>query len=343
MIPAEPRQAPSPPRPIHARSDPVPTKPTLLVTRRLPDNVLARVERDYDAHINREDKLYDADAIARLSNGCAGILTCSTEKFWPAMIERLPAAVKIIATFSVGFEHIDLAAAKARGIVVTNTPDVLTDSTADVALLLMLGAARRAFEGERLVRTGGWKAWTPTFMLGVDVSGKALGILGMGRIGQAVARRARGFGMEIHYSNRRRLPLAQEQGAIYHADADTMLPVIDFLSINSPSTAETLHWLNERRIGLMRRSAIVVNTARGNIVDDKALIPALRSGRLRAAGLDVYEGEPNLNPAYLILDNAFLMPHIGSATEGTRDAMGFRALDNLDAFFAGRKPPDRLV
>jgi lactate dehydrogenase-like 2-hydroxyacid dehydrogenase len=155
MIPAEPRQAPSPPHPIHARSDPVPTKPTLLVTRRLPDNVLARVERDYDAHINREDKLYDADAIARLSNGCAGILTCSTEKFWPAMIERLPAAVKIIATFSVGFEHIDLAAAKARGIVVTNTPDVLTDSTADVALLLMLGAARRAFEGERLVRTGG--------------------------------------------------------------------------------------------------------------------------------------------------------------------------------------------
>lgn len=180
-------------------------------------------------------------------------------------------------------------------------------------------------------------------MLGVDVSGKALGILGMGRIGQAVARRARGFGMEIHYSNRQRLPAEQELGAVYHADADSMLPVIDFLSINSPSTPDTLHWLNEWRIGLMRRSAIVVNTARGNIVDDNALIPALRSGRLRAAGLDVYEGEPNLNPAYLALDNAFLMPHIGSATQGTRDAMGFRALDNLDAFFAGREPRDRLV
>ena len=321
----------------------MPSKPTLLVTRRLPDNVLARAERDYDARINREDRLYDGHEIARLSDGCAGILTCSTEKFPSAMIERLPASVKIIATFSVGFEHIELAAAKARGIVVTNTPDVLTDSTADIAMLLMLGAARRAFEGERLVRTGAWKVWTPTFMLGVDVSGESLGILGMGRIGQAVARRARGFGMEVHYSNRRRLPAAQEQGAIYHADAETMLPAIDFLSINSPSTSETFHWLNERRIGLMRPSAIVINTARGNIVDDSALIAALRTGRLRAAGLDVYEGEPNINPAYRGLDNAFLMPHIGSATEGTRDAMGFRALDNLDAFFGGREPRDRLV
>lgn len=321
----------------------MPNKPTLLVTRRLPDNVLARIERDYDAHINREDKLYDADAIARLANGRAGILTCSTEKFPPAMIERLPTSVKIIATFSVGFEHVDLATAKARGIVVTNTPDVLTDSTADVAMLLMLGAARRAFEGERLVRTGAWKTWTPTFMLGVDLSGKKLGILGMGRIGKAVARRARGFGMEVHYSNRKRLSPEQERGAIYHADAETMLPVIDFLSINCPSTPETFQWLNERRIGLMRRTAIVVNTARGNIVDDNALIPALRSGRLRAAGLDVYPGEPNINPAYRTLENTFLMPHIGSATEGTRDAMGFRALDNLDAFFAGREPADRLV
>ena len=321
----------------------MPNKPTLFVTRRLPDNVLARIERDYDAHINREDKLYDADAIARLANGRAGILTCSTEKFPPAMIERLPTSVKIIATFSVGFEHVDLATAKARGIVVTNTPDVLTDSTADVAMLLMLGAARRAFEGERLVRTGAWKTWTPTFMLGVDLSGKKLGILGMGRIGKAVARRARGFGMEVHYSNRKRLSPEQERGAIYHADAETMLPVIDFLSINCPSTPETFQWLNERRIGLMRRTAIVVNTARGNIVDDNALIPALRSGRLRAAGLDVYPGEPNINPAYRTLENTFLMPHIGSATEGTRDAMGFRALDNLDAFFAGREPADRLV
>jgi lactate dehydrogenase-like 2-hydroxyacid dehydrogenase len=321
----------------------VSSKPTLLVTRRLPDNVLARIRRDYDARINLEDNIYDGDTVARLAEGCAGLLICSSEKMTPEQIKRLPASVKIIATFSVGYEHIDIAAAKARGIVVTNTPDVLTDSTADVALLLMLGAARRAFEGERLVRTGQWKAWTPTFMLGTDVTGKKLGVLGMGRIGQAVAKRGRGFDMEIHYSNRRRLPPELEQGATYHENADTMLPLIDFLSINCPSTPETFHWLNERRIGLMKKDAVVVNTARGNIVDDAALIPALRSGRLRAAGLDVYDGEPKLNPGYLDLDNTFLMPHIGSATDGTRDGMGFRALDNLDAYFAGREPRDRLA
>lgn len=318
-------------------------KPLLLVTRRLPDNVLARIARDYDARVNVEDTIYDPAEVARLAAGCAGLLVCSSEKLGAAQIPHLPDTVKIIATFSVGYDHIDLAAAKARGIVVTNTPEVLSDSTADVALLLMLGAARRASENERMVRAGQWKAWTPTFMLGADVSGTTLGILGMGRIGQAIAKRARGFDMKIHYSNRTRLPANLEQGAIFHADPDAMLPAIDFLSINAPSTPETLHWLNARRIALMKPSAIVVNTARGNLVDDGALIAALKSGRLRAAGLDVYQGEPKLNPGYLALDNSFLMPHIGSATDGTRDAMGFRALDNLDAYFAGKKPRDRLV
>jgi len=321
----------------------VPNKPTVLVTRRLPDNVLARARRDYDARLNLEDKLYDAEEIIRRAEGCAGLLVCSTEKLPAQQIARLPASVKIVATFSVGYEHIDLDAAKKRGLVVTNTPDVLTNATADIALLLMLGAARRAFEGERLIRTGEWKAWTPTFMLGADVTGKKLGILGMGRIGQAVARRARGFEMEVHYANRSRLPAELEKGAIFHADANAMLPEIDFLSINCPSTPETYHWLNEEHIGRMKKGAIVVNTARGNIVDDSALIAALRAGRLRAAGLDVYEGEPRLNPGYIGLDNAFLLPHIGSATEGTRDAMGFRALDNLDDYFGGRKPRDQLV
>jgi glyoxylate reductase len=321
----------------------VPNKPTILVTRRLPDNVIARARRDYDARINVDDKLYGADEVIRLAEGCTGLLVCSTEKLPAEQIARLPASIKIIATFSVGYEHIDLDAAKKRGIAVTNTPDVLTNATADVALLLMLGAARRAYEGERLLRSGNWKAWTPTFMLGTDVSGKALGVLGMGRIGQAVAQRARGFEMTVHYANRRRLPPELENGAIFHEDAERMLPLIDFLSINCPSTPETFHWLNERRIGLMKKDAIVVNTARGNIVDDAALIPALRAGRLRAAGLDVYEGEPKLNPGYVDLDNAFLMPHIGSATDGTRDGMGFRALDNLDDYFAGRPPRDRLV
>ncbi len=321
----------------------MPRKPTILVTRRLPDNVIARAQRDYDARINPEDEMYGSEDIVRLADAAAGLLVCPTERCTAELISRLPASIKIIATFSVGYEHIDLDAAEKRGIVVTNTPEVLTNSTADIALLLMLGAARRAHEGERLVRTRQWKSWTPTFMLGTDVTGAKLGVFGMGRIGQAVAKRARGFDMEIHYSNRNRLPPELEQGAIFHADPEKMLPVIDFLSINAPSTPETFHWLNERRIGLMKKNAIVVNTARGSIVDDSALIPALRAGRLRAAGLDVYEGEPNLNPGYLELDNAFLMPHIGSATEGTRDGMGFRALDNLDDFFAERNPRDRLV
>jgi lactate dehydrogenase-like 2-hydroxyacid dehydrogenase len=321
----------------------VPKKPTILVTRRLPDNVIARAKRDYDARLNLEDKVYTPDEVVGRAEGCDGLLVCSTEKCGAELIARLPASIKIIATFSVGYEHIDLSAAKKRGIVVTNTPDVLTDSTADIALLLMLGAARRAFEGERLVRTGQWKSWTPTFMLGADVNGKAVGIFGMGRIGQTVAKRCRGFDMTIHYSNRNRLPPELEQGATFHADPEKMLPHVDFLSINAPSTPETFHWLNEKRIGLMKKNAIVVNTARGNLIDDGALIPALRSGRLRAAGLDVYEGEPKLNPGYVELDNAFLMPHIGSATDGTRDAMGFRALDNLDAYFGAKAPKDRLV
>lgn len=321
----------------------MPGKPALLVTRRLPPNVLARAQRDYEASINFNDTLLDPDTILRLADGCEGLLVCPSDKMMSEQIERLPASVKIIATFSVGYDHVDVAAAKARGIVVTNTPDVLTSSTADVAMLLMLGAARRAFENERLLRSGQWKAWTPTFMLGTDITGKTLGILGMGRIGQAVAKRARGFSMTIRYSNRSRLPPALEQDAIYHANADSMLSDIDFLSIHCPSTPDTYHWLNEWRIGLMKRNAIVVNTARGEVIDDAALISALRSGRIRAAGLDVYEGEPKLNPGYVSLDNTFLMPHIGSATEDTRDAMGFRALDNLDDFFAGREPRNRVA
>jgi lactate dehydrogenase-like 2-hydroxyacid dehydrogenase len=251
--------------------------------------------------------------------------------------------VRIVATYSVGVDHIDLGAASARGLVVTNTPDVLTDATADAAMLLILGAARRAGEGERLVRAGQWKSWTPTLLLGVQVTGKRLCILGMGRIGQAVARRARGFDMEVHYSTRRRLPPEQEQGATWHADPEEMLPLADFLSINCPLTAETRGWLDGRRIALMPDGAVVVNTARGPIVDDDALIAALRSGKLAAAGLDVFTNEPDLDPRYLDLPNAFLQPHLGSATVETRNAMGFRALDNLDAFFAGREPPDRVA
>jgi lactate dehydrogenase-like 2-hydroxyacid dehydrogenase len=318
-------------------------KPVVLVTRKLPDAVHERLERDYEPRLNLEDRLYTGDDLLRLAEGADALLPCPTDKLTAAVIARLPDSIRIIATFSVGYEHIDTAAAKARGILVTNTPDVLTDATADIAMLLILGAARRAYEGERMVREATWSSWAPTGMLGVHVTGKRLGIFGMGRIGRAVAKRARGFDMGIHYSNRRRLGPDEERGAVFHETAEDMLPRCDFLSINCPASAETHHWLNAARIRLLPKGAIVVNTARGTIVDDEALIAALKSGHLGAAGLDVFENEPNINPNYRPLTNAFLLPHLGSATVDTRNGMGFRALDNLDAFFAGKAPPDRVA
>ena len=318
-------------------------KPSLLVTRRLPEAVLERAARDYEAQLNPEDKLYGTDEMIERAQGCDAILTCSSEKFTAEAIARLPASVRAVATFSVGTEHMDLEAARARGLVVTNTPDVLTDSTADITLLVLLGAARRAYEGQQMVREDKWLGWTPTQLLGVQVSGKRLGILGMGRIGLAVAKRARGFDMEIHYHNRNRLSPEIEQGAVYHEDAERMLGQIDFLSINCPATPETHHFLDARRIALLPERAIVTNTARGAIVDDEALIAALKSGRLAAAGLDVFEGEPGIHPGYRDLPNVFILPHMGSATLETRNAMGFKCLDNLDAHFAGAEPPDRIA
>ena len=318
-------------------------RPAVLATRRLPDDVTARLSRDYEARLNPEDRLYDAEGLIAAAAGADGILTCSTEKYSAAVVERLPDSVRALATFSVGTEHIDLEAARARGLVVTNTPDVLTDATADITLLCLLGAARRAYEGQSMLRAGQWHGWATTQLVGTHVTGKRLGILGMGRIGQAVARRARAFDMTIHYSNRRRLPADQEAGAIYHADPERMLEQIDFLSINCPASPETRHFLDAARIARLPDGAVVVNTARGQIVDDAALIAALKSGKLSAAGLDVFQGEPNLDPGYLDLPNAFLLPHMGSATVETRNAMGFKCLDNLDAFFAGREPPDRVA
>jgi glyoxylate reductase len=315
----------------------------VLVTRKLPDAVTRRLERDYEANLNPDDHLYDGEDIVRLSAGMDAILICPTDKMTAPVLARLPESVRAIATFSVGHEHVDLAAARGRGLVVTNTPDVLTDATADIAILLMLGAARRAHEGERMIRDATWRSWGPTYMLGLHMTAKRLGILGMGRIGQAVAKRARAFDMTIHYSNRSRLPADLECGAIFHSDADAMLPHCDFLSINCPASAETRHFLNAQRIAKLPDGAIVVNTARGAIVDDEALIAALKSGKLAAAGLDVYEGEPNINQGYRPLSNTFLLPHFGSATIETRNAMGFKCLDNLDAYFGGRVPPDRVA
>lgn len=318
-------------------------KAAVLVTRKLPQAVEARLARDYDARFNSEDKVYTSDELIELATGADAIIPCHTEKLTAEVIKRLPESVRAICSFSVGFDHIDLDAAKARNIIVTNTPEVLSDATAEIAMLLMLGAARRGYEGERQIRTDTWADWAATYQLGIQVTGKRLGILGMGRVGQIMAQRARGFDMEIHYYNRSRLAADLEAGATYHETVEELLPHCDFLSIHCPATPETHHLLNAERIALLPDGAIVVNTARGAVVDDAALIEALSSGKLFAAGLDVFNNEPNIDPRYKELANTFLLPHIGSATQETRDAMGFRALDNLDAIISGEEPRDRLV
>ena len=318
-------------------------KSVVLVTRKLPNAVEERLQRDYDPILNPDDALYSSDEIIDRAKNADAILPCHTEKFTAEVIARLPERVRAIANYSVGYDHVDVDAAKARGLIVTNTPDVLSDATAELSMMLILGAARRASEGERLVRTREWKDWSPSFMVGTQVTGKRLGIIGFGRVGQVVARRARGFDMEIHYHNRRRVSLELEGGAIYHPTPEDLMPHCDFLTLHCVASPETTGLLNAERIALLPDGAIVVNASRGVVIDDNALIAALKSGKLTAAGLDVYNDEPNIHPEYRELPNVFLMPHIGSATKETREAMGFRALDNLDAIFAGREPRDRVA
>ena len=318
-------------------------KPVILVTRKLPDAVEARLQRDYSPILNPDDQIYNAEELIRLAAEADAILPCHTERMTADVIEKLPTNIKAIANFSVGVDHCDLEAANNKGIIVTNTPDVLSDATAEIAMLLMLGAARRASEGERMMRARQWHDWSPSFMVGRQITGKRFGIIGMGRVGQVSAKRARGFDMEIHYCNRRRLDGRQEGGATYHKTVEALLPQCDVLSIHCPATPETSGLLNADRIALLPDGAIVVNTARGAVVDDKALIVALKTGAIWGAGLDVFNGEPeNIHPDYYALGNVFLLPHIGSATQDTRNAMGFRALDNLDAIFSGHEPVDRV-
>ena len=319
------------------------SKPKVVVTRKLPEAVQARLRRDYDPHFNADDHVYSSDELIALADGADALMPCHSEHLSGAVIARLPDSVKAIANFSVGVDHVDLDVAKSRGIIVTNTPDVLSDATAEIALLLMLGAARRAAEGDRLIRARQWRLWSPAFMVGTQITGKTLGIIGMGRVGQVTARRARGFDMVIHYHNRRRVPAEIEQGAVYHESVEALMGACDVLSLHCPATPETRNLIDAERIELLRPGVILVNTARGALIDDQALQAALRSGRVAAAGLDVYNDEPDIHPGYRELDNTFLLPHIGSATRETRDAMGFRALDNLDAIFAGRAPGDRVA
>jgi len=318
-------------------------KPVLLITRRLRDAVQARAKRDYRVILNMADKVFSRDELVTKCQSVDAVLPCHTEHFTAEVIAALPARLRIIANHSVGVDHVDLAAARARGIVVTNTPDVLSDATAEIAMLCMLGAARRGAEGDAMIRAGKWDFWSPAFMVGRQVTGKRFGVLGMGRVGQVAAERARGFGMQVHYHNRSRLPEHLEKGAIWHDTVAGLLAVSDVLSLHCPATPDTTGIINARTLALLPERAILVNTARGTLVDEAALIDALQSGRLFAAGLDVFQTEPGGNPALAALRNVFLLPHIGSATEETRDAMGFRALDNLDAFFAGKAPGDRVA
>ena len=319
-------------------------KPVVLVTRRLPEVVERELSNDFITLLNPEDRLYSTAELLQLAAQADAILPCHTEHFSARTIAALPARVKAIANFSVGVDHVDLDAARERGIIVTNTPDVLSNATAEIAILLMLGAARRASEGERLVRAQQWKDWSPDFMVGRQTTGKRLGILGMGRVGQVVARRARGFDMSIHYHNRKPLDAAQAGDAVYHESVESLLANVDVLSIHCPALESTRGLINRERLALMHADSILVNTSRGGVIDDDALVAALQTGQIGAAGLDVYNGEPDaLHPGYRALDNVFLLPHIGSATDETRAAMGLRAIANLKAIFNGEEPGDRVA
>jgi lactate dehydrogenase-like 2-hydroxyacid dehydrogenase len=316
-------------------------KPILAVARHFTPQVDARIDHDFDARWNTNERPWTQDELLQAAEGADAIFLSPANKMDARFFSLLPKSVKVIATFSVGYDHVDLVAAKASGIPVAHTPGVLTDATADVGMLLLLGASRRAYEAQQRLRSGAW----PTAkgdLLGWSLQGKVLGIYGMGRIGQALAKRAQAFGMEVHYSNRRRLPADEEQGAIFHEDVDSLLRVSQFLSLNAPASQETRHFLRKETIDLLPQGAIVVNTARGALVNDDDLIAALHSGRVAAAGLDVFEGEPNLNPGYLNLQNAYLLPHIGSATVETRTAMGMLALDNIQAVLDGKQAPTLL-
>lgn len=317
----------------------MPHNPVILVARPLPVPCEDRMARDFTVRRPAGEGPHPWPTLLAAAEGCDGMLVTVSERLDRRAIEALPAGIRVIATMSVGFDHIDQSAARARGIIVTNTPDVLTEATADLTLLLLLGAARRAKEAMALIAEDRWGAWSPTGMLGVDIGRRRLGILGLGRIGAAVARRARAFGMDIHYHNRRRAAPEVEAGAIWHDTLDGLLAVSDVLVLNAASTPETRGIIDARALSRLPQGAILVNSARGDLVDDDAVIGALQSGRLFAAGLDVFRGEPELDPRYRDQPNVFALPHIGSATIETRVAMGMLAIDNLASVLSGDGRP----
>jgi lactate dehydrogenase-like 2-hydroxyacid dehydrogenase len=315
------------------------TKPTLVVTTRYLKAVEDRIDRDYSARRNPNQFPFSQQDLLAAAEGADALFITPADRLDSGFFQKVSPSIKIIATYSVGFEHIDLEAAARRKISVAYTPGVNHEATADIAMLLLLGASRRAYEAQELVRTGTWRPLSPDMLLGWQVGGKILGIFGMGNVGQALARRARAFGMKIHYCNTSALPAEIAGDAVYHQNPPDLLRVSQFLSLHAPDSPQTHHFLNSQAISLLPPGAIVVNTARGGLVDDDDLIAALQSGRIAAAGLDVFEGELKLNPPYVSLKNTFLLPHIGSATIETRTAMGMLALDNVDAVLNGKPAP----
>ena len=304
----------------------------ILITRRLLRSNEDRAKELFDANLNLNDELYSQEKLIELSHGCDGVLSALTDKLDEKTINKLPDSVKILSNFAVGFGNIDLEAAKKRNIIVTNTPEVLTDATAEIGILLILGACRRASEGIQGAKDANWK-WSADYLIGKQLTGARLGILGMGRIGQKIANIAKSLGMVVHYHNRSKLSSEKEQGSIYHDNLKSLMEVSDVLSVCCPASKETINLINRETLEYLPKGAVVTNVARGDIVDDEALIDALDRRKVYAVGLDVYKGEPNLNPGYLKHKTAFILPHLGSATKETRTAMANLAIDNLNEFF----------
>ena len=304
----------------------------ILVTRKLLQINEERLKNLYDVKLNSNDELYSQKKLIELSEDCDGILSSLTDKLDEDTINKLPNTVKILSNFAVGFGNINLEAAKKKNIVVTNTPEVLTDATAEIGILLILGACRRASEGIEAAKSSNWK-WSADYLIGKQLTGTRLGILGMGRIGKKIAKVAKSFGMLIHYHNRSKLSSDKDEGATYHKDLKSLMSVSDVLAICCPASKETNNLINKETLEYLPKGAVVTNVARGDIVKDEDLIDALNRRKVYAVGLDVYKGEPNLNPGYLKHKSAFILPHLGSATKETRIAMANLATDNLEEFF----------
>lgn len=320
-------------------------KPKVIVTRKLPDPVETRMRELFDTELNLTDQPMGQDALLDALQRAEVLVPTITDRIDSRLLSRAGPSLKLIANFGAGVDNIDVATANARGITVTNTPGVLTEDTADMTMALILASARRVVEGAQVVQTGGFQGWSPTWMMGRRIYGKRLGIVGMGRIGQAVAKRAKAFGLQIHYHNRKPVSprIEEELEATYWESLDQMLARMDVVSVNCPHTPATFHLLSARRMKLLQPHAILVNTARGEVIDEAALANMLARGEIAGAGLDVYEHEPAINPKLLKLPNVVLLPHMGSATVEGRIDMGEKVIINIKTYMDGHRPPDRVI